>query len=213
MQSVWNSSAAFGHEAVMEPSDADLWERSRAGDPDAFGMLFDRHAKVIYNYCFRRIGNWVTAEDLLSVVFLEAWRRRDKKLPPDKVLPWLFGIATNVIRNQRRSERRHLAALSRVPPARGEPDFGEDTDRQLDDRQKAEEALTALRSLPPRQQDAFFLCGVMELSYEDAALALNVPVGTVRSRLSRARDRLKELDCDFGHEQEENPTYQEARQA
>jgi RNA polymerase sigma factor (sigma-70 family) len=213
MQSVWNSSAALGHEAVMEPSDADLWERSRAGDPDAFGMLFDRHAKVIYNYCFRRIGNWVTAEDLLSVVFLEAWRRRDKKLPPDKVLPWLFGIATNVIRNQRRSERRHLAALSRVPPVRGEPDFGEDTDRQLDDRQKAEEALTALRSLPPRQQDAFFLCGVMELSYEDAALALNVPVGTVRSRLSRARDRLKELDCDFGHELEENPTHQEARQA
>jgi DNA-directed RNA polymerase specialized sigma24 family protein len=73
------------------------------------------HARVIYNYCFRRIGNWATAEDLLSVVFLEAWRRRDKELPPDKVLPWLFGIATNVVLNRQRSERRYLGALARMP--------------------------------------------------------------------------------------------------
>jgi DNA-directed RNA polymerase specialized sigma24 family protein len=76
---------------------------SRAGDADAFGLLFDRHAKAIYNYCFRRIGSRATAQDLLSMVFLEAWRRRDKELPPDKVLPWLYGIATNVVRHQRRS--------------------------------------------------------------------------------------------------------------
>jgi len=54
----------------MEPSDAELWASSRAGDPDAFGALFDRHAKLIYNYCFRRVGSWATAEDMLSVVFL-----------------------------------------------------------------------------------------------------------------------------------------------
>jgi DNA-directed RNA polymerase specialized sigma24 family protein len=92
-----------GHEEKMEPSDASLWARSRAGDADAFGLLFDRHAKAIYNYCFRRIGSRATAQDLLSMVFLEAWRRRDKELPPDKVLPWLYGIATNVVRHQRRS--------------------------------------------------------------------------------------------------------------
>lgn len=73
---------------MLEPSDTDLWARSGAGDRDAFGELFDRHARVIYNYCFRRIGNWATAEDVLSVVFLEAWRRRRKELPPGKVLPW-----------------------------------------------------------------------------------------------------------------------------
>ena len=71
----------------MEQSDADLWERSRAGEADAFGQLFERHAKSVYNYCFRRSGNRATAEDMLSVVFLEAWRRRDKQLPADKVLP------------------------------------------------------------------------------------------------------------------------------
>ncbi|MCP9487145.1 MAG: hypothetical protein MSC30_14950, partial [Gaiellaceae bacterium MAG52_C11] len=60
----------------MEPDDAVLWRRARVGDADAFGLLFERHSDAIYNYCFRRIGDWAIAEDLLSVVFLEAWRRR-----------------------------------------------------------------------------------------------------------------------------------------
>lgn len=62
-----------------------MWERSRAGDADAFGLLFERHARAIYNYCFRRLGDWAAAEDMLSLVFLEAWRRRDKYLSDDKV--------------------------------------------------------------------------------------------------------------------------------
>jgi Sigma-70 region 2 len=89
-----------------------LWWSARNGDAEAFATLFERHAKAIYNYCFRRIGDWSAAEDLLSVVFLEAWRRRDKELPPGKVLPWLYGIATNVVRNRRRSERRYRMALA-----------------------------------------------------------------------------------------------------
>ena len=108
----------------MEPDDSILWARSRAGDADAFGLLFERHAKAIYNYCFRRLGDWAAAEDMLSIVFLEAWRRRDKELPPDKVLPWLYGIATNVVRNRRRSERRlpRRCAGSRSPARnRGSP--------------------------------------------------------------------------------------------
>lgn len=196
----------------MEPSDADLWTRSRAGDRDAFGALFERHAKAVYNYCFRRIGSWATAEDLLSVVFIEAWRRRDKDLPPDKVLPWLYGIATNVIRNQRRSERRFAAALNRVPAARSEPDFAAISDERVDDEWQAQGALGLLRKLPRREQDVFVLCAWMELSYEDAAVALRVPVGTVRSRLARARTRLRELNPGFGHEQAECTTLQEARQ-
>lgn len=71
----------------MELDDSVLWARSRAGDADAFTVLFERHAKAIYNYCFRRTGDWSAAEDLLSLVFLEARRRRDKALPQGKVLP------------------------------------------------------------------------------------------------------------------------------
>ena len=78
--------------------------------PRLFGLLFERHARAIYN-CFRRTADWAVAEDLTSIVFLEAWRRRERELLPEKVLPWLYGIATNVIRNRRRSLRRHAAAL------------------------------------------------------------------------------------------------------
>lgn len=195
----------------MEPSDADLWARSRAGDTDAFGVLFERHAKLIYNYCFRRLGNWATAEDMLSVVFLQAWRRRDTELPPDKVLPWLYGVATNVVRNQRRSERRFAAALNRMPTIEPEPDFAGGVDERLDDERQAQRALSLLGQLPQREQDVFGLCAWMELSYEDAALALGLPVGTVRSRLSRARARLRELSADPGHNQGESTTSEEAR--
>jgi len=189
-----NPSVGFGHNREMEPSDAELWASSRAGNGDAFGMLYDRHAKLIYNYCFRRIGNWAGAEDMLSVVFLEAWRRRDKELPPNKVLPWLFGIATNVVRNERRSERRFTVALSRTPTVAPDPDFAGDANERLDDERQAEAALVLLGELPRREQDVFFLSAVMELSYEDTALALGLPVGTVRSRLSRAQARIRELD-------------------
>lgn len=190
----------------VEPSDADLWARSRAGDAGAFGLLYDRHAKLIYNYCFRRVGDREAAQDMLSMVFLEAWRRRDKELPPDKTLPWLYGIATNVVRHQHRSERRFAAALSRLSAAPAEPDFESVADEHLDYERQAQEALRRLERLPRREQDVFVLCVAMEVSYEDAALALGVPVGTVRSRLSRARTRLLELDPASGHMQGESTT-------
>jgi RNA polymerase sigma-70 factor, ECF subfamily len=193
----------------VESSDADLWERSQSGEIDAFGLLFERHAKKIYNYCFRRIGDQATAHDLLSIVFLEAWRRKDKDLPEDKVLPWLYGIATHVVRHQRRSERRFAAAMSRLPTSEAEPDFTGDADERLDYERQAKHAIGLLRALPDREQDAFVLCEGMELTYEDVAVALGVPVGTVRSRLSRARARLRELDPGSGHKQGES-TIQEA---
>jgi RNA polymerase sigma-70 factor, ECF subfamily len=194
----------------MVPSDADLWARSRAGDSDAFGLLFERHATLIYNYCFRRVGDSATAQDMLSMVFLEAWRRRDKALPPGKTLAWLYGIATNVVRHQRRSERRFAAALRRLPKAEPAQDFAGEADARIDYERQAREALDLLKSLPQREQDVFVLCVGMELSYEDAALALDLPVGTVRSRLSRARARLRELNPDSGHKQDESTNAQEA---
>jgi RNA polymerase sigma factor (sigma-70 family) len=183
----------------MEPEDSSLWSKARAGDADAFGLLFERHAKAIYNFCFRRTGSWDAAEDLLSIVFLEAWRRRDQELPPGKVLPWLYGIATNVVRNRRRSDWRFRRALARVPAPRPELGFESDADGRLDDERRMSQALDLLAQLPRHEQEVFVLCAWSELSYEDAAIALELPVGTVRSRLSRARARLRELDPPTGH--------------
>jgi RNA polymerase sigma-70 factor (ECF subfamily) len=186
----------------MAPSDSELWLRVRGGDAEAFGVLFERHARTIYNYCFRRLGDWAAAEDLVSVVFLEAWRRRDQALPPGKVVPWLYGIATNVVRNRRRSLLRYAAALRRVAPPPAETGFADDADARLDDEREMRSALALVRTLPRREQEVLALCGWFELTYEDAGLALGIPIGTVRSRLSRARSRLRELAVAGGHEEE-----------
>jgi RNA polymerase sigma-70 factor (ECF subfamily) len=187
-----------------EPTDAALWQRAAAGETNAFGPIFERHATSVYNYCFRRTGDWAQAEELTAIVFLEAWRRRTQvKLERDDALPWLLGVATNVIRNLRRSQRRHRAALGRLPREHVD-DFAPAIAERLDDERQMRAALRALRKLPRADQDVLALCVWEELSYEQAALALGVPVGTVRSRLSRARSRLRELTTNPGHEWDEH---------
>ena len=176
----------------MEPTDGELWRRAAAGDDDAFGALFIRHAKPVYNYCFRRTANWALAEEMTSVVFLEAWRRRKEvRLQGERALPWLLGVATNVLRNARRAARRHDAALARLAldPA---PDFAGDADARIDDEREMRAVLRAVARLPRREQDVLALCTWAGLTYEEAALALDLPVGTVRSRLSRARAGVRE---------------------
>ena len=119
-----SAGAADTKEAMGEPRDAVLWERAVAGDSGSFGELFERHSRSVYNYCFRRTGDWSQAEDLIAVVFLEAWRRRSEiRLEREDALPWLLGVATNVIRNARRSQRRQRAALARRSPATDESDL------------------------------------------------------------------------------------------
>ena len=204
-----NSVASRGHKTQVRPDDSTLWQRSAAGDADAFGALFERHAMTIYNYCFRRVGDWTVAEDLLSLVFLEAWRRRDKQLSAGKVLPWLYGIATNVVRNRRRAERRFAAALGRLPAVAPSPSFADDVDERVDDERQMKHVLALVSHLPRAEQDVLVLCSWFDLSYKDTALALDIPVGTVRSRLSRARRRVRELESSVGHELSE-PTIEEA---
>lgn len=163
------------------------------GDPDAFGALFEEHAADIYAFCFRRTADGRASEDLAQAVFLEAWRKREElDLSPDEVRPWLFGVALNLLRNHRRSLRRHRAALARLPRPRPDSDLGEDVVQRLEDEQRARAALDCFRVLSRDEQDVVALCAWAELTYDQAAQVLGVPVGTVRSRLARARDKVKE---------------------
>jgi RNA polymerase sigma factor (sigma-70 family) len=183
-----------------QATDRELWLRAVDGEPDAFGALFERHARRVYNFVFRRTADWALAEDLTSVVFLEAWRRRGEvRLSGEDALPWLLGVATNVLRNQRRSHWRHRAALHRSPRER-HGEFAEAADERLDDERRMGAVLRSLAKLPRREQDVVALCAWSDLSYEEAAIALDIPVGTVRSRLSRARARMRELSAETGHE-------------
>ncbi|KQY57792.1 hypothetical protein ASD66_07010 [Nocardioides sp. Root151] len=176
---------------MAELSDNELVDGLRNGEGSALGILFDRYADRIYNHCFRRTASWDAAQDATSTVFLEAWRGRERVMLHDSsALPWLYGIATNVCRNLNRKQRRHLAAVRRLPVDADSPDHAEAVIGRLDDERRMAALLTAHEGLPRRDQEIFSLVVWSELTYEQAAAALGIPVGTVRSRLSRARRRL-----------------------
>ena len=173
-------------------SDAELW-RAAQTNPEAFGELYQRHAQAVFAFCARRTGDIALAEDLTSVVFLEAWRRRRSvALTGTSALPWLLGMANNVVRNQRRSLRRHRAALLRLPTDGASPSREDEAIARIDAQRTLSAALRAVDRLPAKQQDAVNLVLWSGLSYEQAALALGVPIGTVRSRIARARTTLGE---------------------
>lgn len=171
--------------------DGELWRRAGQGDASAFTALFHRHAGAVRAYCARRTGSLEAAEDLVSIVFLEAWRRREQvELVGDSALAWLYGVASNTIAHRVRSTVRHRRALTRLPAAMLTPDHAEDVAARVDDQRRLAAVRRALGGLSRADQDVLVLCVWQQLDYAGAAIALGVPVGTVRSRLSRARARL-----------------------
>jgi RNA polymerase sigma factor (sigma-70 family) len=182
-----------------ELSDIELWDRAVDGDHERFGDLFERHARAVYNHCFRRTASWADAEELTSAVFLEAWRRRREVRPiDDSARPWLLGVANNLLRNHRRSLRRHRAALARLPNPAPQPDLADEVAGRLADERQMSRVLAVVERLPRRDQEVLELCAWSGLTYHEAATVLGIPVGTVRSRLARARARLSELDGNPG---------------
>jgi len=175
----------------VEPN---LRARIRAGDTDAFGLIFEEHARAVYNLGLRLTANWSAAEDVVSLTFLEAWRLRARVDPDGESLqPWLLGIAVNVCRNLARATRRHQAAMSRIPAPPAVPDFADELAGRLDDAAQLRLVTNTLGALRRGEREVIALCVWAELDYATAAAALGVPVGTVRSRLSRARRRLRKL--------------------
>jgi RNA polymerase sigma factor (sigma-70 family) len=196
---------------TLEPlTDAVLWNRAREGDEQSFGELFDRHSRTVYNYCFRRTADWSAAEDLTSVVFMETWRRRAQvRLSSDSLLPWLYGVATNVLHNHRRSLRRNRAALDRLSALPEAPNDAAAASARLEAQRLMRQVLDTVKNLPRRDQEVLALCVWEGLGYADAAEALGIPVGTVRSRLARARARLRqdaEPSLADGHRRGDRPT-------
>jgi len=139
-------------------------------------------------------GDWATAEDVVSLTFLEAWRLRRKVHPEgDSLLPWLMGIATNVIRNTSRAARRHRRAMEKLPPRDSVPDFADELVGRLADAEQLTAARIALDRLRPAEREVLTLCVWAGLEQAAVAEAVGVQVGTVRVRLSWARNRLRQL--------------------
>ncbi|MGI5466169.1 RNA polymerase sigma factor [Streptomyces sp. CA-132043] len=168
--------------------------RIRAGDHEAFATLYEEHAREVYNHAYRLSGDWSTAEEVLSETFLAAWRTRHTVEPEgDSLRPWLLGIATNRARNAHRGIARRLAFLARRPAPDLVADIADATVGRVDDARRLAAVRQALGGLRRQEREVLALCVWSGLDYAETALALDIPVGTVRSRLSRARTRLRRL--------------------
>jgi RNA polymerase sigma factor (sigma-70 family) len=185
------------HHVITTPADVNggssdglIIARSQA-DPEQFALLFRRHADGIGRYAARRLGPG-PAEDVVAETFLAAFRQRDRyDVTRADARPWLYGIAGNLIRRHHRNEIRQLRALSRT----GHDPVAESFTDRSDARLAADAArcavAAALAALDPQQRDVVVLIAWAELTYDQVAEALGVPEGTVRSRMNRARARLR----------------------
>ncbi|MDX8033198.1 RNA polymerase sigma factor [Lentzea sp. BCCO 10_0856] len=176
-----------------DPDDRALWSQAAGGSARAFGVLFDRHAKAVYNHCFRLTASWAEAEDHLQATFLLAWRKRaEVRLERESALPWLLTVAANVVRNDQRSLMRRLKNVRRVGEERPVPDHADQVVERLDDQRQMKELLKVVAKLPRNEREALALCVWSGVSYADAAAVLGITEGSVRARVSRAKSKLQQ---------------------
>lgn len=175
-----------------ERSDAGAIERSFT-DPASFDIIFDRHYVSVYSYVTRSVGADAGA-DLTQEVFLAALvQRRRFRTDHESARPWLFGIATNLVRRWFRSEGRRRRMLRRWAGRGDTTDFTSEAVDRLSAQVMRRQLRDALRSLPDQERDVLLLFALGDLSYDEIAAAVSTPVGTVKSRLHRGRHRLRRL--------------------
>ena len=169
---------------------------SRA-EPERFTAVFDRHFGAIHGYLHRRVGRQL-ADDLAAETFAVAFRGRDRYDGSPDAGPWLFGIASNMLRRHRRTERRELFAYARAGVDRVEHADLADADDRVDAEAMRRRMALALASLRAVDREVLLLLAWADLTYDEIARALDIPVGTVRSRLHRGRRKLRELLAPAG---------------
>ncbi|MFC5185031.1 RNA polymerase sigma factor [Actinomadura harenae] len=184
-------------------SDAELVASSMR-EPEGFALLYDRYFDDIHRYLAARLGR-ETADDLAAETFLIAFRRRADFDPArgTAARPWLYGIATNLVSQHRRSEQRRLKALGRVGAEVSVDGHEERSTARVAAEMLRPDLVRALRGLAPGERDVVFLSALGGLGYEDIAQALGIPAGTVGSRLNRAKARLRRALGDRTAQNEE----------
>lgn len=187
-------SVHMGEKHAERMTDAELISRSLT-EPTLFAEILDRHARAVHRYLARRIGA-DDAEELISEVFIIAFERRDRfDLLVDTAAPWLFGIARNLVSRWYRTVSRRDRAFERLL-SRSTIDIGDSLDDVVDvlDAQRLAQSLgQALDAIAEADREALLLFAWENLTYEQIAQTQGVPIGTVRSRMFRARRILREL--------------------
>jgi RNA polymerase sigma factor (sigma-70 family) len=175
-----------------------LWEEARLGDGGSFGALYDKHRDRVFRQALRSTESRHDAEDITAMVFLEAWRKRDTvRLVDGSIVAWLLVTTNYVASNASRTARRHRIALAKLP---AQPDVEDHSDAVLDDIEAEVREATmraAFVTLPKMDRNVLTLCIINGFPLAQAAEILDVPLGTVKSRLSRAKQRLAALTGSF----------------
>ncbi|TMR25084.1 RNA polymerase sigma factor [Nonomuraea zeae] len=162
-------------------------------DAEGFAAVFDAHFAEIHAYVAHRLGP-DHAEDIVAETFLTAFRKRGHYDPARAgVRAWLYGIATNLIGKHRRLEARTLRALGRWGPEGDAPGHEDTVALRVSAQSLRPELAAALAELDRRDRDVLLLVALAGLSHDEIATALGIPYGTVGSRLSRARKKLRAL--------------------
>ena len=177
-------------EASADADDATVIQLSRH-EPEQFTVLFRRHAPHIQRYVVRRLGQ-DAADDIVAETFLLAFRQRESyDQTRADARPWLYGIATHLIGRHSRAEIRMYRALARTGADPVMEPFTDRVDERVSASTASRQLAAALARLPEESRDTLLLVVWGDLSYAEVATALGVPVGTVRSRMSRARSKLR----------------------
>lgn len=183
----------------VTPTDAEVIAAS-CRDPEQFAAVFDRHAPHIHRYLARRAGPQ-PADDLVAETFLAAFAQRRSYDPGYlDARPWLYGIATNILGSFHREEIRRFRLSQAARPDRQEiPDYSERTVASLVAESARPQLVAALAGLSGGDRDVLLLIAWEDLSYQEVSRALSIPIGTVRSRLHRARTQLRQVLADIDY--------------
>lgn len=177
---------------MLPSDDAALWLAATSGTPSAFGYIFDRHRAAVFRKAYVRVRTREDADDVVAMVFLEAWRKRSKvRIIDGSVLPWLLTTTTYVCLNHERSRRRYGNALRKLGPPEDIPDQSVLVHDEIERKERASRLLEAMSKLSKRDRVVLELCVVDELPLAEVAALLDMPIGTLKSRLSRARAKLR----------------------
>jgi RNA polymerase sigma-70 factor (ECF subfamily) len=182
---------AIGADRAGDVTDSEIIQASWQA-PDRFGALHHRHLGALYTYAFQRVGP-AAAEDVVADTFLAAFSQRHRyDLSRDDARPWLFGILTNLIARHGRAEKIHYRAHARAWHAPVVDGLAERVAEQVSAEAMRARLAAALCRLRRADRDVLLLVAWGQLSYDEVAQALNIPIGTVASRLNRARRTVRE---------------------
>ncbi|MEV6494687.1 RNA polymerase sigma factor [Actinoplanes sp. NPDC051633] len=161
-------------------------------EPDRFGLLYDRYCATLYRYAYRRLGPSGSAEDVVADAFVVAFRKRGGyDLSRSDARPWLFGILTREISKRHRAEEARYRALGRAGAGDDVEEFTDRVDSAVAAQAVRGALAVALSRIRPVERDVLLLIAWGDLSYEEVAQSLHIKIGTVRSRLHRARQQLR----------------------